>query len=94
MTKHQAAVDSLTFSGILFELAGLCYFLFYLVMSRPRNVARFSRRSRILTLLAAIAMVGSVVGPYAQAPLGIVVMFGLAIAALVSTFADRRGARR
>jgi hypothetical protein len=87
-------VDSLIASGVLFELVGLCYFLFYLSMSRRAVAARYSRRSRVLTLLAAIALVGSVVGHYAQAPLGIVVMFGLAIASLVATFLDGRATRR
>lgn len=87
-------MDSLIASGVLFELAGLFYFLFYLAMSRRAAAARFSRRSRVLTLLAAIAMVGSVVGHYAQAPLGIGVMFAFAIAALISSFADRRSVRR
>jgi hypothetical protein len=87
-------VELLIQSGVVYELVGLCYFLFYLAMSRPRAAGRFSRRSRVLTLLAAIALVGSVVGHYAQAPLGIGVMVALAIAALGSTFADRRTARR
>jgi hypothetical protein len=86
-------VDILIRSGVLFELVGLCYFLFYLSMSRPAVAARFSRRSRVLTLLAAMALFGSVVGHYAQAPLGIVAMFALAVAALVSTFVDRTTAR-
>jgi hypothetical protein len=87
-------VNLLLNSGILYELVGLCYFLFYLAMGRPRAAGRFSRRSRILTLLAAIALVGSVIGHYGQTTLGIVVMLGLAVGALVSTFADRRVPRR
>jgi hypothetical protein len=87
-------VEILIRSGVLFELVGLCYFLLYLSMSRRAVAARFSRRSRVLTLLAAMALIGSVVGHYAQAPLGIGLMFALALGALVSTFVDRTTTRR
>jgi hypothetical protein len=87
-------VDVLIQSGVLYELAGLCYFLFYLSMSRRSVAARYSKRSRVLTLLAAIVLVGSVVAHYGQTPLGIVVMFAFALGALVSTFVDRRVVRR
>jgi hypothetical protein len=59
-------------------------------MSRGRNAARFSRRSQILTLLAAIALVASVPLRYAHVPLAQIVMLVLAAAALVSSIVDRR----
>jgi hypothetical protein len=82
-------VETLIRTGVPFELAGLVYFLFYLRMSRGSAAAHFSRRSKILTLLAAIALVGSVVLHYADQLAGIVVMLALAIASVVSTWSDR-----
>lgn len=82
-------METLIRSGVAFELAGLVYFLFYLRMSRGSAAPHFSRRSKILTLLAAIALVGSVVLHYADQLAGIVLMLALAVASLVSTWSDR-----
>jgi hypothetical protein len=83
-------VTALFASGIPWEIAGLVYFLFYLAMSRPRNAARFSRRSKALTLIAALALVAAVPLHYGAQPFGIAVMLVLLAASLVSTFLDRR----
>ena len=83
-------MDSLLRSGIPYELAGLAYFIFYLVMSRPSRSARFSTRSKLLTLLAAIVLVGAVPLQYGDKPLAVVAMLGFAALALLSTIADRR----
>jgi hypothetical protein len=80
-------VDALLRSGIPFELAGLAYFIFYLVMSRNRY-GRFSRRSKILTLIAAIAMVSSVPLNYGANPLASFGMLGLAALAFLSNVLD------
>jgi hypothetical protein len=84
-------VTALLASGIPWEIAGLIYFLFYLAMSRPRNAAHFSRRSKALTLIAALALVAAVPLHYGARPIAIAVMVLLVLASLVSTFLDRRG---
>lgn len=84
-------MTALLASGIPWEIAGLIYFLFYLAMSRPRSAARFSRRSKALTLVAALALVAAVPLHYGAQPIGVVVMLLLLLASLISTFADRRG---
>jgi hypothetical protein len=83
-------MDALIRSGVPFELAGLVYFAFYLVMSRQRAGGRFSQRSKILTLLASIVLVASVPLHYGANPLAIVAMFGFAAMAMLSTILDRR----
>ncbi|HEY4439531.1 MAG TPA: hypothetical protein VGN14_03705 [Candidatus Elarobacter sp.] len=85
-------MDSLLRSGIPFEIAGLAYFVFYLLMQSRRNAARFSGRTKILTLVAAIALVAAVPLGYGDKPLAIVGMLGLAALALISTVLDRRAA--
>jgi hypothetical protein len=76
-------------SGYPYELAGLIYYAFFLVMSRRRGGARFSRRSQILTLLAAIVLAASVPFHYANTRGGHIVMIVLAVASLVSTWRDQ-----
>lgn len=78
--------------GYVYELAGLFYYAFFLYIGRSANATRFSMRSRILTLSAAIALVACVPLHYARSPYGEFIMLGLAIATLVSTFLDRRTA--
>lgn len=77
-------------SGYPFEFAGLCFFGFYLLMTRGRDRDRFSQRSKIFTLLASIALVGSVPFHYGDQVLGIALMLAIAAVAIVSTFLDRR----
>ena len=88
-----ANVHGLVALGVPYELAGLLYFASYLAMSRPRAAAHFSRRSRVLTLLAAIALVGSVPLHYGDNAVGIAVMLGLIVGSIVSIAVDRRTLR-
>lgn len=83
-------MDALIRSGYLYELAGLLYYVFFLTMTRGKNAARFSRRSKALTLVAAIALIGSVPLRYAAHPLAGVLMLVLVAIALLSTWLDRR----
>jgi hypothetical protein len=83
-------IDSLIRTGYPFELAGFVYFLFYLAMSRKGAGARFSQRSKIFTLLASIALVGSVPFGYGAQPLGIVLMLAVVAISIWSTWSDRR----
>ena len=77
-------------AGYPYELAGLLYFLFYLRMMRGTDAARFSQRTKILTLVASIVLVGSVPLHYGATAAGIVAMFGFVVLAVWSTLADRR----
>ena len=77
-------------TGYPFELAGLIYFLFYIAMSRPKNRDRFSQRSKVFTLIASMALVGSVPFGYGTQPVAIVLMLGLVAIAIWSTWSDRR----
>ncbi len=79
-------------SDIAYEVAGLMYYLFFLFMSRKQNAGRFSKRSRVLTLLAAIALVGTAIFHYSTSLAGIAAMVALALASLASTIADSRAA--
>lgn len=81
-------------AGYPYELAGILYYVFFVLMSRKRYAANYSSRSRILVVLAAIAMVGSVPFHYANAVLGVTAMFALAGLALLSTLIDAVAARR
>jgi hypothetical protein len=87
-------MNALLAAGYPYELAGLVYYGFFVLMNRPANAARYTRRSRLLVVLAAIVMVGCVPFHYATAALGVIAMLGLAVVALLSTFADAIAARR
>ena len=75
-------------AGYPYELAGIIYYAFFLLMSRKRFAANYSNRSRYLVLLAAIVMVGCVPFHYGNIFAGVVAMLAAAIIALLSTFAD------
>jgi uncharacterized membrane protein len=81
-------------AGYPYELAGIIYYVFFVMMSRKRFAATYSKRSRVLVVLAAIVMVGCVPFHYANDLFGVTMMFALAILALLSTLADAVGARR
>jgi hypothetical protein len=81
-------------AGYPYELAGIVYYVFFVLMSRKRYGATYSKRSRILVILAAIVMVGCVPFHYANELLGVTAMFALAIVALISTLLDAVAAKR
>jgi hypothetical protein len=85
-------VQTLLNAGYPYEIAGLVYYIFFLLMLRKGQAQRFSQRSRVLTLLAAIALVACVPLHYAAYAFGVVLMLALAVAALISTLLD--GVRR
>lgn len=87
-------MSAIIVAGYPYELAGICYYVFFLLMSRKQNAARYSLRSRLLVIFAAVVMVGCVPFHYAGAALGVTAMLVLAILALLSTFADSLLARR
>lgn len=81
-------VQALLAAGYPYELVGFVYYLFFLMMGRPRFAGRYTKRSRLLMVCAAIVMVGSVPFHYANSPLGVGAIFAIAVLALLSTFAD------
>jgi hypothetical protein len=87
--ETRSIVDALIRSGYPFEIAGLVYFGFYLVMTRRGN-DRFSQRSKAFTLIASIVLVASVPLHYGAQPLGIVLMLAVVALAMWSTYTDRR----
>jgi hypothetical protein len=87
-------VNALIAAGYPYELAGIVYYVMFLLMSRRANSAKYSLRSRLLVLAAAVVMVGCVPFRYASVPLAVIAMLGLAVLALASTFADGAGHRR
>jgi hypothetical protein len=87
-------VSAFIVAGYPYELAGIFYYVLFLLMSRKQNAAKYSLRSRLLVILAAAVMVGCVPFHYAAAPLGVTAMLALAILALLSTFADGLLSRR
>jgi hypothetical protein len=87
-------VNAIVEAGYPYEFVGLLYYVLFLMMGRKRFAARYTNRSRYLTLLAAMAMIGCVPFHYAAVPLGVEVMFALAVLSLASTVADAVNARR
>ncbi len=63
-------------------------------MGRKRYAGVYTTRSRILTLLAAMVMVGCVPFHYASDANGIIAMFTVAIIAMISTVRDTATARK
>ena len=74
----------------VWELVGILWYGAFLIMSRGRNAARLSKRTRILTLVAAIVMVASAPLHYANLRIGVAVMVLLALASVLSNVADAR----
>lgn len=77
-------------TAYLYEFVGFAYYVMFVMMGGRRFRDRFTARSRALTLLAAIVLVGNVPGHYGNAPLGVAMMFAFAVAALVSSAIDAR----
>jgi hypothetical protein len=87
-------VDNVILAGTPYEFVGFLYFVFFLLMGRKRYDGVFTLRSRVLTLLAAMVMVGCVPFHYAQEQTGIIVMFAVAIISMISTVRDTATARK
>ena len=80
-------------AGYPYELLGLFYYVMFLMMGRKRFAAKYTNRSRYLSLLAAMAMVGCVPFHYATTLAGAGAMLCLAFFALVSTAYDAYASR-
>ena len=77
-------------AGYPYELAGLVFYAFFLYMVRKRNGLRYSQRTRVLTIVTAIGLVGVVPLHYARNGAAVAVAVLLGFAALVSAFLDAR----
>ncbi len=77
-------------SGYLYEIAGLIYYVFFLAMVRRRGGVRYAQRTRVLTICAAIGLVGVVPFHYAANITVMTVVVLIALAALASAFVDAR----
>jgi hypothetical protein len=82
-------VDEFLRAGYPYEIAGLLYFGFYLLMTRRGN-DRFSQRTKAFTLIASIVLVASVPLHYGANTLGIALMLVVVALAMWSTYTDRR----
>ena len=63
-------------------------------MGRKRYEGVYTLRSRVLTLLAAMVMVGCVPLHYASEENGIILMFSAAVIAMISTVRDSATAKK
>ena len=89
------AVNAIVAAGYPYELAGLVFYVFFLAMVRKRSGTRYSQRTRVLTIVAAIGLVGVVPFHYAGNPGAIAIVLLLAAASLVAAgFAARARSRR
>ncbi len=87
-------MDNVILAGYPYEFVGILYFAFFLLMGRKRYEGVYTTRSRVLTILAAMVMVGCVPFHYADSSLGIIVMFAVAIISMISTVRDTATARK
>ncbi len=87
-------MDSVILAGYPYEFVGLLYFVFFLLMGRKRYEGVYTLRSRVLTIIAAMVMVGCVPFGYAAKQGGIIAMFAVAIIAMISTVRDSATARK
>jgi hypothetical protein len=81
-------------AGYPYEIAGLVFYVFFISMTRRAGGPRYAQHTRVLTIAAAIGLVGVVPFHYAGNPAVMFVVLLIAVAALVSAFLDARGARR
>jgi hypothetical protein len=81
-------------AGYPYELAGLVFYAFFLYMARKRNGPRYSRRTRVLTIVAAIGLVAVVPLHYARNGAAVTFFALLGFASLASAFVDARANRK
>jgi hypothetical protein len=83
-------VNRIIAAGYPYEIAGLVFYVFFLFMVRKQSGARYSGRTRILTIVAAIALVGVVPFHYGGNASANVLLLVLGLGALGSAFIDAR----
>ncbi len=77
-------------AGYAYELAGLVFYVFFLMMVRKRAGFRYAQRTRVLTIVAAIGLVGVVPFHYGGNSTAIAIVLAIGLAALASAFLDAR----
>jgi hypothetical protein len=77
-------------SGYTYEIAGLVFYVFFLYMVRTRRGPAYSQRTRVLTIVAAMGLVGTVPFRYADNVAVLAIVLLIAAAALASAFVDGR----
>jgi hypothetical protein len=87
-------VNAVFEAGYPYELAGLVFYVFFLYMVRKRNSLRYSQRTRVLTIAAAIGLVGTVPLHYARNGAAVAIALLLGFVALASAFIDARASGR
>jgi hypothetical protein len=87
-------MDNVISAGYPYEFVGLLYYVFFLLMGRKRLAGVYSRRSKLLTLFAAIVMVGCVPFHYAETNIGVTAMFVVSVVAMISTLRDAATAKK
>jgi hypothetical protein len=88
--EFTSAVNRIIEAGYPYEIAGLVYYVFFLYMVRKRGGLSYSQRTRVLTIIAAIGLVGVVPFHYATNTAAVATILLLGVAALVSAFLDAR----
>jgi hypothetical protein len=86
-------VNAILNAGYPYELAGLVLYAFFLYTTRKRNSLRYTQRTRVFTISAAIGLVGVVPLHYARNGAAIAIALLLALASLASAFVDARVGR-
>jgi hypothetical protein len=80
-------------AGYPYEIAGLVFYAFFLYMTRKRNSRRYSQRTRVFTIAAAIGLVGVVPFHYARNGAAIAIVLLIGLSSLASAFVDARAGR-
>jgi hypothetical protein len=81
-----SAIDA----GYPYEIAGLVFYVFFLYMVRARGRPAYSQRTRVLTIVAAIGLVGVVPFHYAGNIAVLAIVLLVALASRASAFLDAR----
>jgi hypothetical protein len=80
-------------AGYPYEMVGLLFYVFFLWMVRKRNSLRYTQRTRVFTIVAAIGLVAVVPLHYARNGAAIAFVFLLGLVSLASAFVDARANR-
>ncbi len=80
-------------AGYPYEIAGLVFYIFFLYMVRSRSGPRYTQRTRVLTIVAAIGLVAVVPLHYARNAPAIAIVLLLGLASLACAFVDARSQR-
>ncbi len=77
-------------AGYPYEMAGLVFYAFFLYMVRKRNRLRYTQRTLVLTIVAAIGLVAVVPLHYARNGALVAIVLLLGLASLASASVDAR----